>query len=442
MGLIPIKQDVVIERFKNTHGDKYDYSVVEYKKMNIKVKVICKEHGIFEVTPIQHTKKINMCPKCRNNFKSTIKKRGTVLTKEEIIKKFNSVHGDKYDYSNINYINEKTPIIVQCKVEGHGEFSIKPNTHMYVGNACPKCKVRNKVKLDKQRRKEIKFIKKIQNTHKGYDYSLMVYNNSSTPIKIICKEHGVFEQTPSVHLTQHGICPKCTLMKKQKKFLIEAKERFKSRYSYDKFEYKGSIIPSIMTCSIHGDFEQTPSLHLIGKEPCPKCRGLYGETTEEFVAKAKKIHGDDYDYSLVKYINRLTYVEILCKQHGLFRITPEKHIHCKTGCPECNKDRKISKMEIEWLNSLLIPIRSYKVNNFIADGFNPTTNTLYEFLGDYWHGNLNRYKSDEVNITNKRTFGELNKRTFKRFDELKEMGYKIIYIWESGFLNGKESQIY
>ena len=89
----------VIEQFKKVHRDKYDYSLVEYKTCQEKVKIICPIHGIFEQTPLEH-KQGNNCPKCSH--------RSYKYTTDEWIEKAKVVHGNKYDYSKVDYKNNQT----------------------------------------------------------------------------------------------------------------------------------------------------------------------------------------------------------------------------------------------------------------------------------------------------------------------------------------------
>jgi hypothetical protein len=117
----------VIEQFKNVHGNKYDYSLVEYKTCQEKVKIICPTHGIFEQTPLEH-KQGNNCPKCAH--------RSYRYTTKEWVEKAKSVHGDKYDYSKVNYINNKTNVCIICPK--HGEFWQMPTHHLH-GSGCPNC---------------------------------------------------------------------------------------------------------------------------------------------------------------------------------------------------------------------------------------------------------------------------------------------------------------
>ena len=79
--------------------------------------------------------------------------------------------------------------------------------------------------------------------------------------------------------------------------------------------------------------------------------------------------------------------------------------------------------------------RQYRIPNtiFKSDGYDPKTNTIYEFLGDYWHGNPKIFDFDKVNVNNGVSFKELNQKTFERFDEIKKLGYNIKYVWENDY---------
>ena len=79
--------------------------------------------------------------------------------------------------------------------------------------------------------------------------------------------------------------------------------------------------------------------------------------------------------------------------------------------------------------------RQYKIDKYRVDGYDPNTNTIYEFNGDFWHGNPNRFDSNELNRVSKLTFGELYQKTLDKENKLKELGYNVISIWETDFLN-------
>ena len=65
-----------------------------------------------------------------------------------------------------------------------------------------------------------------------------------------------------------------------------------------------------------------------------------------------------------------------------------------------------------------------------VDGFCKETNTVYEFHGDYWHGNPKKYKPEDINQINYKTFGELYQKTVERDNKIRELGYNLVTIWE------------
>lgn len=130
------------------------------------------------------------------------------LTTEEFIQKARTIYGDIYDYSKVNYINNCTKVIIICKE--HGEFLQIPILHLFQGG-CRLCGINQRA--TKRRKNIISFIDKSILIHNNkYDYSLIQYKNTNTKIKIICKKHGLFEQTPHSHLRGRG-CPKCNSSK-------------------------------------------------------------------------------------------------------------------------------------------------------------------------------------------------------------------------------------
>lgn len=98
----------------------------------------------------------------------------------------------------------------------------------------------------------------------------------------------------------------------------------------------------------------------------------------------------------------------------------------------------ISKVSQKWLTSLNKVInREYKIRHesgfYVVDGYDPFTNTVYEFYGDYWHGNPQMFKPEMINQSLGKTFGELYKNTITREENLKKMGFNLITIWESEY---------
>lgn len=201
------------------------------------------------------------------------------------------------------------------------------------------------------------FIEKANKIHNyKYDYSLSTYLDNRQKIKIICFEHGEFEQQAGSHLAGKG-CIKCKGLNKSttEEFINKAKEIHGDKYDYSKVIYKNNFTKVKIICCKHGEFEQIPHNHLNGSI-CLKCS--YEENTknltktkEFFINQATKIHGDKYDYSFVNYIKSIKPVEIVCKIHGMFKQTPSTHVR-GSGCIKCNKISYKHKVAIDNLELL------------------------------------------------------------------------------------------
>ena len=201
------KSLLFISKSKKIHGDRYDYSKVIYINAKTKVIISCKEHGDFEQTPSNHLSKFN-CQKCSKNFK---------LDTHSFIEKAKEIHGSRYDYSKVNYINANIPVVIICKE--HGEFNQIPDFHINRKCNCPKC-IKNIVS------NSIEFIEKANIIHEDkYDYSNVNYIKSTIPISIICNKHGIFSQTPDLHINQKCGCPNC-INKTEFKFFTKIKDFF------------------------------------------------------------------------------------------------------------------------------------------------------------------------------------------------------------------------
>ena len=205
------------------------------------------------------------------------------LTTKEFITKAKAVHGDKYDYSKVEYVNNHTPVKIVCPI--HGIFEQRPNNHLH-NNGCPKCSILTRAA--KQVTSQNVWIERAKIIHHGkYDYSRVTYLNNHTPISIICPLHGEFMQTPANHIKGQG-CPICG-MSKSKLTQQEAIKRLSNKLSkfpyevVEPFVYEGDRDTNVtLHCKIHG-FTWTTSWHqviyartnLTGG--CPGCRTTYSK---------------------------------------------------------------------------------------------------------------------------------------------------------------------
>lgn len=258
--------DEVLSRFKEVHGEKYDYSKVVYKKMHSNVSIVCPIHGEFLQTPHSHLAGQG-CPKCGIDSRAE-KRRDTT---ESFIKKARLVHGDKYDYSKVVYVGSQDGVTITCPI--HGEFQMRPNSHL-MGEGCRRCKNEKLSKIFSDSTEV--FIKKAKSVYGDkYDYSLVEYNGSYIPVNIICKKHGVFAAVPNGFLQGHG-CPTCGhesshhLKYDNEKFVSAARKVHGDKYDYSNLEYSGIFSQVKVICPKHGEFSQRAVDHLSGCG-CSKC---------------------------------------------------------------------------------------------------------------------------------------------------------------------------
>ncbi len=319
----------------------------------------------------------------------------------EFIKKAIDKHGDKYGYSKVDYINNRTKVIIICKI--HGEFEQIPYNHTS-GSKCPKCNVDE---LRVKNNVPNSFIKKAIDKHGDkYDYTKVNYINSQTKVIIICKIHGEFEQIPNAHLRGTG-CPICIGTKKSNKggFIKKAIDKHGNKYDYTKVNYINTNTKVKIICPTHGIFEQKPYHHLNG-HGCKDCANelkVRLKTTKGFIIDAVLVHRDKYDYSLVDYKGSHTKIKIICPTHGDFMQTPDGHLQGQ-GCPKCSSFGP-SKSEIEILEFIKsISITAETSNRTVLNGLEldiyiPSKKIAIEFDGLYWHSELHKDKNYHLNKT-------------------------------------------
>lgn len=322
-----VTRDAFIRDSIEIHGDRYDYSLVKDSRISGKVRIICKEHGEYLQNVKSHLGGRN-CPKCRNYHNR--------LTTDEFINRAKKKHGDRYNYSLTNYTTSNHKVKIICNI--HGKFEKAPFEHLN-GGGCPKCSDR--------RSNNLEFKEKSTKIHGNiYDYSLVDYINSNTKVKIICEEHGIFEQTPDKHLSGSG----CRL------------------------------------CGID------------------KSAQLKVSSTEEFIDKANKIHGDRYNYSLVEYDQYNLKVKIICKTHGEFDQIPNSHLN-GSGCPACGCITSKQELFVEDILRIGNVEFSRDCRDIITplelDFYLPDHNLAIECNGLYWHSELwGKDKNYHLNKTN------------------------------------------
>ena len=276
------------------------------------------------------------------------------MLKEVFLQKAKEIHNGKYEYVDLpNEIKATSIITVKCPI--HGTFPQKVFKHLK-GQQCKKCSDARKGRIQAEKA-FIRFKEKANAKFGGkYDYSKAVYIDRFTPIEIVCPIHGSFEQSPQGHLISPIGCKECVNEKlradqafTKEEFIERARKVHGDKYDYSKVEYINNRTPITIICPKHGEFQQPPDGHLQG-QGCKRC---YYErlsaskllTTEEFIKRAKEIHGDRYIYDVTEYKGMKEDVYIRCPIHGVFKQNANNHLHGE-GCSKCNPNTK-SKLEDE-----------------------------------------------------------------------------------------------
>lgn len=267
-----------IIKAKAIHGDMYNYERVDYKGAFEPVDIICQKHGSFMQQPTSHLGGAG-CNKCAAEKTSE----RCLKPVEDFIKSSRELHGDKFDYSAVDYQGSWKPVKIHCP--DHGWFEQAPVNHLNSTHGCSKCAVVNKKSQPKR-------------------------------IKIISPE---------------------TMLKNRDDFIKQAREVHGDKYGYSNVNFRFKRNKVKIICPIHGEFEQTPTSHLRGSR-CNQCSNLIislkqRSSNNDFIQKARGKHGDYYDYSKVDYLTARKQVIIICPKHGEFRQVPDAHL--SKGCRKC-----------------------------------------------------------------------------------------------------------
>lgn len=243
-------------------------------------------------------------------------------------------------------------------------------------------------KLTKER-----FIERAKAAHGDkFDYSAVEYVNANTKVTIICPDHGPFQQRPANHFNGFG-CAECSGKKQHttNTFIERAREVHGDKYDYRKTGHEGNNRGVVtITCRTHGDFKQRVNDHLNGFG-CPICGGTKKLTTNDFIERARRVHGDKYDYREAKYISNKDKVTIICPVHGPFRQIAKSHMEGR-GCERCPTFTSAAEQDLaDFVQSLGVPVVQNDrtlLKGKELDIVCPLHGLAIEYNGLYWHSDL------------------------------------------------------
>lgn len=319
-----------LDKARNIHADKYTY-FDDYENCKKKIKIECRVHGIFLQTPDSHLQGKG-CPHCNEN------KGGVKYSTTDIVNKFKDVHGNKYDYSLVNYVNSSVKVKIICKV--HGIFEQSPHSHLN-GSGCGLCAGKFKTEgmfLDELKSKGFKTIEYVGGFSKYTKYC-----------DFICTKHGNFKSKPINVLNSKNGCRLCaneaigtSLSHGDVKIkrIVESTGIFKFEGFVDDDHFcKNSRTKVLVRCLQHNTIEERSVLSVNKIVGCSVClfehkRDSRLFTLDKFIEKANYVHDNFYDYSDSVYKDSYSKINIKCPNHGEFTILANRHLQ-GGGCPKC-----------------------------------------------------------------------------------------------------------
>lgn len=352
------------------------------------------------------------------------------LSNDEFLARVKEKFGDKIVVLS-DYVNNRTKVKIKCSIMG--EYYVSPKDlfkikrHQEPTERKPR-KVRSKSDV-------CEMFKEVHGDR--YSYNWDTYAGMGRKMEILCEKHGAFYMSPSEHLKYN--CPSCKnilSIDRKEYYLLKMMETHGNVYVYDETTLTGFDDKVRIFCHKHGEFHQSVNHHLRGSG-CPKCsyeKSL--KTRDEWIRDFLNIHGDVYDYSLIKEssLSSRSKVEIVCPKHGVF--VQRLNNHCNgQGCPRCV--HTVSKPENEIYDYLKKLFPSLEIRRSCRKAIAPLELDLYipklkcgiEFNGSYWHYDTTNPSCKPVGYHGRKS------------QKCRENGMKLLHIREDLWLKDK-SMIY
>ena len=373
-----------IEEARIIHNNKYDYSLTEYKNTHTKIIIICPIHGQFEQLPMNHIKGVE-CKLCGIDIRTQncIDKYGVVSPRQlpEIQEKYKQTCLERYGVDNVRKSSETKQQIKQVWLKKYG-----------VDNPNKTTLIRDKIKQTCLERYGVDhFWKSNDATELKKQTNLERYG-----VEYPLQSPEIQEKQKQTNLERYGCHPRQTPEVKSKQTQTNV-EKYGCKSSQQKHMLE--ILPLI------NDYDWLFDQYINQNKTAQQISNELGlDHTGTTIARYLKKYEIEIK-QLVGSYKCISWLESIQEQGGI-------HIQHALNGGEFN-----------------IPGTRLK-----ADGFCSETNTIYEFHGDYWHGNPELYDSEEINEVNGLTMGELYQQTINREEKIRLMGYNLIVMWEYDYI--------
>jgi hypothetical protein len=418
-----------IDKARAVHGDRYDYSKVEYKNANEKVTIICKVHGEFQQVPYHHLQSQN-CMKC-----SLIRVCKDPAIPAKFILDATRIHAGKYTYGTIDFVNMKRKVMITCPA--HGLFDQIPEAHL-AGQGCPTCAKERSINSQKVHLAE--FIERAEKRYAGaYEYSHVTFETVKDSITIHCKRHGEFKKRCKDFLAGDG-CVKC-----RREVIQAQKEAEKQELTRKKQEELARKQQEELARKQQEELARKQQEELARKQQEELARKQQEELArkqqEELVRKQQEELARKQQEELARKqqeeLARKKQEEIARKQQEELARKQQEEIARKKRREWWNSYRYVKLDSVnEWLGmkrSTRPLIRTKKEylpgTQYYVDGYDPTTKTVYEFHRTYLCGDPRVFSADSVSNTGV-LMKDLYRATLKKKAIIKSLGYQYIEIWE------------
>ncbi|QDV86909.1 hypothetical protein [Planctomycetes bacterium TBK1r] len=308
------------------------------------------------------------------------------LTTEEFIRRARVVHGDFFDYSEVEYTGAMDHVTIICPV--HGRYKQSPNNH-YRQQGCPACE-----KKGRQLQRGDFFRKARAKYGDDYDYPVQEFFGAKTPVKVVCKKHGEFTATAGEHVSWRG-CPECLRIKRVvlSDHVAVARECKTPVLGLSAAPHVKDLLFLCKSCFSRIDPRYRSGL-------CGQCRAGWNITPfSQVVAQARRIHGDTFTYDEETYVSTVKPMAIKCSAHGTFRQTPQDHLKGQ-GCPVC-KSPKGERRIANWLAKHGVAFKhQHRIRadgrTVVVDFFVPEENAFIEFDGQQHRKPVKRFGGKEA----------------------------------------------
>lgn len=373
------------------------------------------------------------------------------LTQEECIDRMIQTHGTKYDYSLVRFTNSKSKIDIICPI--HGKFTQTPEAH-YSGQGCPNCRLtktietnlkKHGVKWNSQIPSKIEKTKKTNLERYGHEniaHGILKEKVEQTNLERYSghprKNRQVQEKQKATNLERYGV--ECVtqsplIRNKQKQTNLKKYGFVNPLQNHEVYE------KAKQTCLKRFGYIKPLQSPVIKQQRIESNINKYGvKNPTQLVLKDILVFIEDYNWLFDQYILQNKTALQISDELNISDVTIGTYLRDHEIAIKYSYSS--SYKALMWLEQLNIPnmIIEYPIpgTKYKGDGYCAETNTIYEFYGDYWHGNPEIYKPDTVNVVVGKIMRVLYENTITREELIKSMGYNIITMWEHTFNNQTE----